>query len=103
MITGVVSAQREAILQVVLYDANDDAHLLRAVVDTGFDDWISLPPTMIAALDQLERAGLIVHQQTKPSPRAAYRSRLRPTEELRDRAQPPHLGDGLYPATCPIM
>jgi hypothetical protein len=38
-------------------------------------------PTMIAAVDQLERAGLIVHQQTKPSPRAAYRSRLRPTEK----------------------
>ena len=42
-------------------------------------------PTMIAAVDQLERAGLIVHQQTRPSPRAAYRSRLRPTEELRVR------------------
>jgi hypothetical protein len=42
-------------------------------------------PTMIAAVDQLERGGLIIHQQTKPSPRAAYRSRLRPTEELRIR------------------
>ena len=38
---------------------------------------------MIEAVDRLQSAGLIEHQQTRPSPRARYRSRLRPTEALR--------------------
>jgi clan AA aspartic protease len=58
MITGVVSAQREAVLRVVLLDANGNAHSLNATVDTGFDDWIALPPAIIAALGlRLLRAG----------------------------------------------
>jgi hypothetical protein len=38
---------------------------------------------MIKAVDRLEDAGLIVHQQTRPSPCALYRSRIRPTDRLR--------------------
>jgi hypothetical protein len=38
---------------------------------------------MIEAVDRLQEAGLIEHQQTRPSPRARYRSRLRPSEALR--------------------
>jgi hypothetical protein len=40
---------------------------------------------MIDAVDLMQDAGLIEHQQTRPSPRARYRSRLRPTEALRAR------------------
>jgi hypothetical protein len=38
---------------------------------------------MIEAVDRLQSAGLIEHQQTRPSPSARYRSRIRPTEALR--------------------
>jgi hypothetical protein len=41
------------------------------------------PHVMIEAVDRLQHAGLIEHQLTRPSPRARYRSRLRPTEALR--------------------
>jgi hypothetical protein len=40
---------------------------------------------MIDGVDCLQDAGLIEHRQTRPSPRARYRSRLRPTEALRAR------------------
>jgi hypothetical protein len=40
---------------------------------------------MVDAVDRLEDAGLIVHQQTRPCPRALYRSRIRPTDSLRAR------------------
>ena len=40
---------------------------------------------MIEAVACLQSAGLIEHQRTTPSPRARYRSRLRPTEALRAR------------------
>jgi clan AA aspartic protease len=58
MITGIVSARREAVLPVVLYDVNGHAQSLNAIVDTGFDDWISLPSAMIVALGlSLSRSG----------------------------------------------
>jgi hypothetical protein len=38
---------------------------------------------VIAAVDRLEAAGLVDHQQTRPSPSALYRSRLRATGRLR--------------------
>jgi hypothetical protein len=38
---------------------------------------------MVGAVVLLEGAGLIVHQQTRPCPRARYRSRIRPTDSLR--------------------
>ena len=40
---------------------------------------------MIEAVARLQSAGLVEHQKTRPSPRARYRSRLRPTEALRAR------------------
>ena len=43
------------------------------------------PRVMIEAVDRMQGAGLIEHQQTRPSPRARYRSRFRPTEALRAR------------------
>ena len=40
--------------------------------------------TVLAAVEQLEAAGLIVHRRTRASPRATQRSRLWPTQALAD-------------------
>jgi hypothetical protein len=40
---------------------------------------------MVDAVALLEDAGLIVHERTRPNPRALYRSRIRPTDSLRAR------------------
>ena len=50
MITGTVTAAREAVLRLSVYDAVSQLHETDAVVDTGFDGWLTLPPQSIAAL-----------------------------------------------------
>lgn len=50
MISGTVNANREAILRLTIHDANGQEHERDAVVDTGFDGWLSLPPDFITAL-----------------------------------------------------
>lgn len=50
MITGTVNAHREAILRLAVFDAGSNQFPSDAVVDTGFDGWISLPPVLIATL-----------------------------------------------------
>ncbi len=50
MITGTVNAHREAVLRLRVRDADGQEHERNAVVDTGFDGWLSLPPDFIAAL-----------------------------------------------------
>jgi len=61
MITGTVNARREAILRLTVRDANEQEHERDAVVDTGFDGWLSLPPDFILALGlQRQRSGRAV-------------------------------------------
>jgi clan AA aspartic protease len=50
MITGIVNSNREAILRLMLRDANGQEHERNAVVDTGFDGWLTLPPDFITTL-----------------------------------------------------
>ncbi len=50
MITGVVNADREPILQVLVRDANGQEQRYEAVTDTGYTGWLTLPPSIIAAL-----------------------------------------------------
>ncbi len=50
MITGTVNARREAILRHAVIDAGNNQSSSDAVVDTGFDGWISLPPALVATL-----------------------------------------------------
>jgi clan AA aspartic protease len=50
MITGTVNCRREAVLRLAVLDANSNGRSSDAVVDTGFDGWISLPPTLVTAL-----------------------------------------------------
>jgi hypothetical protein len=65
-----------------LFYARDRAHysLVRRYVPDFYRRRV-----MIEAVACLQSEGLIDHQQTRPSPRARYRSRLRPTETLRAR------------------
>jgi len=50
MITGVVTAFRRATIPLAVRDATGQEHAIEAVIDTGFDGALTLPPTLIAAL-----------------------------------------------------
>lgn len=50
MITGTVNAAREAVLRLSVYDANGQTQETDAIVDTGFDGWLTLSPDFIGAL-----------------------------------------------------
>lgn len=44
MIAGTVNANREPVIRVSLQDAAGRGHDRDAVVDTGFNGWLTLPP-----------------------------------------------------------
>ncbi len=50
MMTGVVTAQREAILSLTLHDANGQEHTYNSLIDTGYNGTLTLPPDVIAIL-----------------------------------------------------
>src|ERR1700719_4192898 len=50
MITGIVTADREAVIRLVVHGPSGNGHEIEAVVDTGFDGWLSLPPDAISEL-----------------------------------------------------
>lgn len=50
MIIGVVNANREAIIRLVVRGANGEEHEIDAVIDTGFTGFLTLPSTLIASL-----------------------------------------------------
>jgi clan AA aspartic protease len=50
MITGVVTADREAIISLLVRGPAGQRQRIEAVIDTGFDGWISLPPALISSL-----------------------------------------------------
>jgi clan AA aspartic protease len=50
MISGRVSANREAIISVIVHNPEGEAHEVEAIIDTGFDGSLSLPPDAIANL-----------------------------------------------------
>lgn len=50
MITGVVNTHREAIIRLVVRGPKGQRQRINAVVDTGFDGWLSLPTALIASL-----------------------------------------------------
>jgi clan AA aspartic protease len=50
MITGIVTADREAIVRLVVRGPSGSEEVVEAVIDTGFDGSLSLPPSLIASL-----------------------------------------------------
>jgi clan AA aspartic protease len=50
MIIGRVNADYEPIIRVAVHDSNGRIYERDAVIDTGFDGWLSLPPDVITAL-----------------------------------------------------
>jgi len=51
MMQGVVNLRREATLTVVVGNSNRQLQAIEAVIDTGFNGFLSLPPTIITNLD----------------------------------------------------
>lgn len=51
MITGIVNADFEPIIPLSVCDSNGKVYTQDAIVDTGFNGWLSLPPDLIAQLN----------------------------------------------------
>ncbi len=50
MMTGTVTAHREAVLHMILQDANGQEQAYPSVIDTGYNGTLTLPPNVIANL-----------------------------------------------------
>jgi clan AA aspartic protease len=50
MITGIVNEEFEPIIPISLYDSDGNLYTQDAIVDTGFNGWLSLPPDLISQL-----------------------------------------------------
>src|SRR5262249_34832780 len=50
MMTGTVNADLEPLLQLPVRDAGGQPHDVEAVIDTGFNGFLTLPPGLVAAL-----------------------------------------------------
>jgi clan AA aspartic protease len=51
MITGIVNEEFEPIISISLYDSEGNIYTQDAIVDTGFNGWLSLPPDLISQLN----------------------------------------------------
>src|SRR5437016_5139470 len=50
MMTGIVNADLEPLRRLTVRDAGGQPHDVEAVIDTGFNGFLTLPPPLIAAL-----------------------------------------------------
>ncbi|MGI4791360.1 MAG: hypothetical protein ACRYFS_21235 [Janthinobacterium lividum] len=55
MITGEINADREAEIRLTVHDAAGREAEFKAVIDTGFTDYLTLPPALIASLQLVFR------------------------------------------------
>jgi len=51
MITGRVNADFEPIIPLSIYDVNGKMYTQEAIIDTGFNGWLSLSPDLINQLN----------------------------------------------------
>ena len=51
MMTGEINADREAELRLIVHNAAGRGTEIKAVIDTGFTDYLTLPPDLIASLN----------------------------------------------------
>jgi clan AA aspartic protease len=50
MINGVVRSDRQVVIPLTIRGSAERDQDIEAIIDTGFDGWLSLPPSLIAAL-----------------------------------------------------
>jgi clan AA aspartic protease len=50
MIRGVVNVDREAIIRLLVKGTGGQQQRIEAVIDTGYDGWLCLPPSLIVLL-----------------------------------------------------
>ncbi len=50
MMTGEINADREAELRLMVHDAAGRGNEIKAVIDTGFTDYLTLSPALIISL-----------------------------------------------------
>ncbi len=50
MIAGIVTAYREAVISVTVRGLEEQTQEVEAVIDTGFDGWLTLPASLVAKL-----------------------------------------------------
>ncbi len=51
MIIGVITDRREAVIRLTVHGPAGQDQEIEAVIDTGFDGWLSLPSSIITQLD----------------------------------------------------
>jgi clan AA aspartic protease len=51
VISGTVTANREAVLCLTIFNTNNQAHEINAIIDTGFNGNLTLPSDLISALE----------------------------------------------------
>jgi len=51
MISGIVNGDFEAIISLSICDSDGKIYIQDAIVDTGFNGWLSLPPVLIDRLN----------------------------------------------------
>jgi clan AA aspartic protease len=51
MISGAVTSDLEAIVDLAIVDAGGARHQLSAMINTGYTGWLTLPPSLISAMD----------------------------------------------------
>jgi clan AA aspartic protease len=49
--TGIVTSSREAVLKLTIFSEDENSHEIEAVIDTGFTDYLTLPPATIRELE----------------------------------------------------
>jgi clan AA aspartic protease len=74
MMTGIVTAQRNAIPPLTLFDTNSHEHAFDSVVDTGYNGTLTLPPSVISTLGlRWQRAGSAILADGRVSKFNVYR------------------------------
>jgi clan AA aspartic protease len=55
MITGVVTDDRQALIRLIVRGPAGNEQEVEAIIDTGFDGWLTLPSPIISSLDLMWR------------------------------------------------
>lgn len=50
MIHGLITADREAVIHLIIRDINGQEEDIEAVIDTGFNDYLTLPKSLVSRL-----------------------------------------------------